>query len=122
MAAAVSANNVANMNTAGFKGSTTILTSGPSDQGVRVGAIERDSSPGPYVHTGPVPSDSRLEQPYSGMIEGSNVDVGRQMVDLMLTQRAYEANLTAASVQDQNVVITSYSIHYTKLYESPGSP
>lgn len=103
VAAAVTANNVANMNTPGFKASTTILTSGPADQGVRVGAIERDASPGPYVPSGPIPPDSRLEQPLPGMIEGSNVDVGRQMVDLMLTQRAYEANLTAASVQDQTL-------------------
>jgi len=100
VAAAVTANNVANVNTPGFKASTTVLTSGPSDQGVRVGAIERDSSPGPLLS---VPPDPRLEQPLTGMIEGSNVDVGRQMTDLILTQRAYEANVAAASIQDETL-------------------
>lgn len=103
IAAGVTANNVANVNTPGFRASTTVLTSGPSDQGVRVGAILRDSSPGPAIPSAHLSPDPRLGQPLSGMIEGSNVDVGRQMVDLMHTQRAYEANIAAASTQERTL-------------------
>jgi flagellar basal-body rod protein FlgC len=44
-----SANNIANVNTDGFKASRVILESGPYDEGVRVGAIYRDMHPGPAV-------------------------------------------------------------------------
>lgn len=44
------ANNIANVNTDGFKSSHVVLQSGPHfDEGVRVGAIYRDMQPGPAV-------------------------------------------------------------------------
>ena len=46
----VTANNIANVNTDGFKASRVVLMSGPyQDEGVQVGAIYRDMSPGPAV-------------------------------------------------------------------------
>lgn len=44
------AHNIANVNTDGFQSQRVILQSGPQqDQGVRVGAIVRDTSPGPAI-------------------------------------------------------------------------
>ena len=43
------ANNIANINTDGYKSLSVTLQSGPRDQGVRVGGIYRDMSPGPAV-------------------------------------------------------------------------
>lgn len=46
----VSANNIANINTDGYKSARVVLESGPyHDEGVRVGAVYRDMSPGPAV-------------------------------------------------------------------------
>lgn len=44
------AHNIANINTNGFKSQRVVLQSGPfQDEGVRVGAVYRDMSPGPAV-------------------------------------------------------------------------
>ena len=43
------ANNIANVNTNGFRASHVVLETGPNDEGVRVGAIYRDMQPGPAV-------------------------------------------------------------------------
>ena len=45
------ANNIANVNSRDYKSLRVDLESGPLDQGVRVGAIFRDPSPGPAVIT-----------------------------------------------------------------------
>lgn len=54
----VAANNVANVNTDGFKASSVVLQSGPEDQGVRVGAIHQSSTPGAWsmVSRPPIPT------------------------------------------------------------------
>lgn len=43
------AHSIANVNTDGFKARNVILTTGPLDEGVRVGAVYRDMQPGPAV-------------------------------------------------------------------------
>lgn len=88
-AAAVSANNVANVNTEGFQASHAELASGPGGQGVRVASIRRDTSPGPIV-----------SDPVRGRVELSNVNLATEMVDMTLTQRAYQANAKAVSVSE----------------------
>lgn len=75
---AVSANNIANVNTDEFKASSVVLESGPNDQGVEVAAIRESSVPGTMVEG----------------VETSNVDVGREMVDMIRTGHAFSANTT----------------------------
>lgn len=48
----VTANNLANVNTAGFRSSSVNLTDGPGGRGVEVGAIAENTSPGPVSWTG----------------------------------------------------------------------
>lgn len=81
----VSANNIANVNTDGFKASTVSLETGPMDQGVRVGAIQETTNPGPAV----------------GDVELSNTDIGTEMVDMMTTSRAFSANVAAVRVSEE---------------------
>lgn len=72
----VSANNVANVSTDEFKASSVALESGPGGQGVNVAAIHETSNPGPMIDG----------------VEGSNTDVGNEMVDMMRTGHAISAN------------------------------
>lgn len=85
---AVTAHDLANVNTPGFRGREARLESGPQDQGVRVAEIREDSTPGPLV-----------PGPEGGLQEGSNVDLAREMVGLIRDETAFAAN--AAAIQAQ---------------------
>lgn len=81
----VSANNVANMNTDGFKASSVALETGPGDNGVRVSAISQSTAPGPLA----------------GEVELSNTDVGGEMTTMMTTETAFDANTVAFRVSEE---------------------
>ncbi len=93
VSAQVTANNVANVNTDDFQASRTNLETGPDDNGVRVASIQKDTTPGsPLPETGP-----------TGATRTSNTDIGREMVNLGVTQRGYEANAKVIRTQDEMV-------------------
>jgi flagellar basal-body rod protein FlgC len=73
----VSANNIANVNTDGFKASSVVLESGPEGQGVDVAAINQSTTPGAMLNG----------------VETSNTDIGREMVDMIKTGHAFSANI-----------------------------
>ena len=77
----VTANNVANVSTPEFQASRARFEDGPGGQGVRISHLDVDHSPGPY----------QLETMPGGLeyVEGSNVDIGREMVDLILTGKRF---------------------------------
>lgn len=81
----VSANNLANVNTDGFKASSVLLETGPHDQGVRVGGIQESTNSGPIV----------------GNTELSNTDIGAEMVDMITTGHAFSANITAIRASEE---------------------
>ena len=81
----VSADNIANVNTDGFKASTVQFESGPEGQGVRVGAIRESSAPGPIVDGA----------------EGSNTDIATEMVGMMRTGRAFSANVATVRASEE---------------------
>lgn len=80
------AGNLANLNTTSYKGSRLSLGTLPSmsqggsevGQGAQILATSRDFSSGPLLSTGS---------------EGSNVDPAREMIDLMLGQRGFQASI-----------------------------
>ncbi|MCJ2163161.1 MULTISPECIES: flagellar basal body protein [unclassified Pseudodesulfovibrio] len=72
----VSANNIANVNTDGFKASSVVLESGPEGQGVDVAAINQSTTPGAMLNG----------------VETSNTDIGHEMVDMIKTGHAFSAN------------------------------
>lgn len=103
--AQVTANNIANVNTDGFKASRADLETGYGGQGVQVSAITQDTSTGPMVQSLlPVenPATGRIETEYQ-WVEGSNTDISREMVNLMTTERAYQANATTIRTWDEMI-------------------
>ncbi|WP_419787583.1 flagellar basal body rod protein FlgC [Pseudodesulfovibrio sp.] len=81
----VAANNMANMNTDGFKASSVEFESGPEGQGVRVADIRQSTTAGPLVNG----------------VEGSNTDVGREMVDMISRADSFSANVAAIRASDE---------------------
>jgi len=86
----VTANNIANVNTNGFKKSQVIFED-TEPYGVTASISEVDT-PG-----GPVPSADGSQQ----MKESSNVDLAEEIVNLNLTERTFEANTKPIKAEEQ---------------------
>ncbi|HUL31371.1 MAG TPA: flagellar basal body protein [Thermodesulfobacteriota bacterium] len=88
----VTAHNVANLNTDGFKKSRALFEeASPSGVAVRV---DRVDSPG-----APIPSEDGTGVPR----ESSNVTVEEEMVSLVTTRNSYTANLKTVQVEEELV-------------------
>ncbi|MEJ2102935.1 MAG: flagellar basal body rod C-terminal domain-containing protein [Desulfobacterales bacterium] len=87
----VTADNIANVNTDGFKKNRATLQE-DRNGGVRV-EITRDESPG-FVY-------DRVQNGKESEIETSNVDLSEEIPDLMITKRAYQANIKSLEAQDE---------------------
>ncbi len=85
------ANNVANLNTEGFKRDRVVLST-QLPQGVSV-SVEQVDAPGLFV----------AEQTERGleMIEQSNVDLSEEFPDMMLNRHGYRANLKTLQAADE---------------------
>jgi flagellar basal body rod protein FlgG len=80
------AHNVANVNTDGYK--KTVATVSEDDAGLPKVTLMKSSSPGPMIQ---VDGLSR---------ETSNVNLAEELPQMMIAQRAYEANIRALKTQD----------------------
>ena len=67
-----------------------LLDNGPG-QGVRITGIKKDDSP-PRLVWDPTHPDAILEGEKAGYVEFPNVEIVKEMVDLMEANRMYEAN------------------------------
>ena len=87
----VNANNVANVNTDGFKKSRATLTEG-ENRAVTV-SIRQVETPGPQVY----------EQTASGsaLVEKSNVELSEELPEMMISRRALQANVKTVRAQDE---------------------
>ena len=98
---AVTANNVANVNTDGYKSKDVRLATGPGGQGVRVGDVVEDDSAGGYRPAAvSAQNEAGVYEPTAAMVETSNVDLARQAVDMVETTRTFEANAAVIRTQD----------------------
>ena len=96
---AVTAHNVANVNTAGF----AVYATGPGGRGVRLDAVLQDSGVAgrlpaevrnnPAVSTAPASMESDFVNP-------GGTDLGREMTQMISTQRTYEANAQVVRTGD----------------------
>lgn len=88
---AVTAHNLANVNTDGFKKSRTEMAAVESG-GVR-SAIQKDETAGPTIlnNTGYGPAQLEL----------SNVDLAEEAVNQIIGQRGFEANLQSIKTSDE---------------------
>ena len=100
----VVANNVANVNTDGYKSKDVRLETGPQGRGVRVGQVAEDTAAGGYR---PVAvssqNESGVSDPSAALVETSTVDLARQTVAMVETSRAFEANVAVVRTQDDMV-------------------
>jgi flagellar basal-body rod protein FlgC len=87
----VTSNNIANVNTDGFKKSRAVLNEGLN--GEVKADIERIDTPGP-IHT-------VIQDGVATEKEMSNVDLTEEIPEMLPTQRGYEANLKAIKTQDE---------------------
>lgn len=91
---AVTANNIANSESRGFKKSQTVLEEG------RNGAVTAQTQP---VTT----PGTKILQPDGALEEQSNVDLVAETVSMIPTQHAYQANLkalqTSAEMEDSTL-------------------
>ena len=87
----VTANNIANVNTEGFKKSSATIKEGVNG-GVEVD-VKKVNTPG---HRYPeLEGDQMVDK------ETSNVNLEEELPDLMVTQRTYEANLKVLQTRDK---------------------
>ena len=91
VATEATANNVANMNTNGFKKDRVTLSS-QYPQGVSA-TVDKDNSPGAYS----LDSTSQGDQ----MAESSNVDLTQEMPNMMINQAAFNVNIKSLQASDQ---------------------
>jgi flagellar hook protein FlgE len=87
----VTSNNIANVNTAGFKKSRAILKQGANGR-VQTD-IKRVDTPG-YRYQAP-------EGKKAGEAETSNVDLTEELPQMMVVQHAYKANMKVIQTQDE---------------------
>ena len=92
LATEATANNIANVNTNGFKKDRVTL-SAQSPQGVSATVVDKVDTPGDYA----VESTSQGDQ----MVEQSNVDIGQEMTSLMINKAAFSANIKSLQATDQ---------------------
>ncbi|MDD2464348.1 MAG: flagellar basal body rod C-terminal domain-containing protein [Desulfobulbus sp.] len=85
------ANNVANLNTEGFKRDVVTLSS-QTPQGVRA-SVSKDQSAGALVAES---TDTGTE-----MVEQSNVDLVQEMPDLIMEKNGFSANIKTLQTTDQ---------------------
>ena len=88
---AANANNVANMNTDGFKRDRVLLST-QTPQGVLARGGKEDA-PGPAMA-------EMTEQGYA-LVEQANVDLSQDLPEMMANQHAYQANLKTITTFDQ---------------------
>lgn len=98
----VTAHNLANVLTNNFKAGRVTYSDLPGRSGVRAASIETDSATGPLV-----PYSSRLpdargrnQSGPDGFVEGSTTDVAREMVNLIVNSRTYQANARTVTTAD----------------------
>ncbi|WP_028581119.1 flagellar basal body rod C-terminal domain-containing protein [Desulfogranum japonicum] len=85
------ANNVANLNSDGFKKGRVILSE-RAPQGVKAN-FEKVNTPGSY----------QIEETNNGqeMVEKSNVDLGEEMPEMIMNKHTYSANLKTIETVDE---------------------
>ena len=87
----VTANNVANVNTDGFKKSRTTIRQGTA--GSVEAIVDQVNTPGPIKQV----SDNGVMRE----VEGSNVDLVEEFGETVITKTAYKANLKTIAAYDE---------------------
>ena len=93
---AVTAHNVANVNTAGFTPQRAVYATGPGGRGVRLDAVLQDAGAAGRLDAA-TNSDPSMPPEF---VNPSGTDLGREMTQMISTQRIYEANAQTVRTGD----------------------
>jgi flagellar basal-body rod protein FlgC len=96
------AHNLANVLTNGFKAGRVTYADLPQQSGVAAVGPQKLDISGPLVPYGPGLPPLAGQSPAipEGFAEGSTTDIAREMVDLIVTSRAYQANAKVVPTVD----------------------
>jgi flagellar hook protein FlgE len=97
----VIAHNLANVLTDGFKASRALYYDLPARSGAGVGTQQLSSPQGPLVPIKGLPPDLPGSGIARGFLETSNTDVANEMVGLIVTSRAFQANAKVIPTADE---------------------
>jgi flagellar basal-body rod protein FlgC len=97
----VTAHNLANVLTDGFKAGRVTYQDLPRYSGTAAQVQTRLGGDGPLIPVQGLPRDpSTPAWVPNGFVEGSNTDVAREMVNLIVTHRGYQANAKVVPTVD----------------------
>ena len=98
---AASANNIANLDTDGYQAQRVNLETVDDGEGVQVGSVTRDPTPGAVRPEVDYSSDIvDISDAGRYMAESSNVDPARETVSMIEASRGFEANVAVIRTQD----------------------
>lgn len=98
----VIAHNLANVLTDGFKSSRALYYDLPPYSGVGVTTQRLAAPDGPLIPAQGLPPNPRSSPlTPAGFVEGSNTDIAMEMVGLIVTSRAYQANAKVVPTVDE---------------------
>ena len=95
---AVTAHNIANINTDGYKAKTQTLEELPEKQGVRTQDIQEDLSPGPLKQRISSQESEQNYQPRMESVQGSNTRLVNEITSLMQNEQGFAANASVVRV------------------------
>lgn len=97
------AHNLANVLTNNFKAGRVGYSELSNQSGVRAEGPQPMGNSGPLVPYGPglPPLENGNPTVPEGFVEGSNTDVAREMVNLIVTSRTYQANAQTVRTVDE---------------------
>jgi flagellar basal body rod protein FlgG len=97
----VIAHNLANVLTNGFKSSRTLYYDLPPHSGTAPSVQKLGNIDGPLIPAQGLPPNP-ASPPWvpAGFVEGSNTDIATEMVSLIVTSRAYQANAKVVPTVD----------------------
>lgn len=90
------AHNLANVLTPGFKAGRVTYAESPGQSGVKAEGPQKLDTPGAFIPVSP-----GLPESGSGFVEASNTDVAREMVNLIVNSRTYQANAKTVRTADE---------------------
>ncbi|MCM0753638.1 flagellar basal body protein [Desulfovibrio aminophilus] len=96
----VTANNIANVNTEGFRSSRVDFET-TAEGGVAVADVRRSSDPGPQISTTKLENDAGRTEAVPAYVQGSNTDIAHEMVSMGVNEAAFNANASAVRAWDQ---------------------
>ena len=97
---AVTANNVANLDTDNFQSQRVNLSTAEDAQGVQVASISQDTTPGSPIPGSASGDTVSISDAGKAMAETSNVDLTRESVTMIEASRGFEANIAVIRTQD----------------------